>query len=198
MARLSPLIIGIGGTTRAGSTSEKALRFCLERAAALGCRTDIAAGPDLPAEHYDLSRPERSPEAARLVALMRAADGLIIATPGYHGTISGLVKNALDYSEDLRTDARVYFDGLAIGCIAVAEGPQALGSTVAAIRSVVHALRAWPTPYAAMINGSTKPFGEDGRTVEPNAAQGLTLVAEQVVEFALMRRALAEQRRAVA
>jgi FMN reductase len=38
---------------------------------------------------------------AELVEAVRGADGIIIAAPGYHGTVSGLVKNALDYLEDL-------------------------------------------------------------------------------------------------
>ncbi len=198
MKRHSPLIIGLGGTARAGSTSEKALRFALERASALGCRTDIIAGPQMPIEHFDPSSRERSANAARLIDLLRQADGLIIASPGYHGSISGLVKNALDFTEDLRTDERVYLDGMAMGCVAAADGPQALGSTIAAMRSIAHALRAWPTPFAAMINASTRPFGEDGQTIDPAAAQALALVAEQVVEFALMRRALNEARTAAA
>jgi FMN reductase len=193
MKSAAPLILGIGGTTRAGSTSEKALRFALARAAAAGCRTEIIAGPEMPVEHYDPGKPERSASAARLVSLMREASGIIIASPGYHGSVSGLVKNALDYTEDLRTDSRVYFDGIAMGCIAVADGPQALGSTVAAMRSVAHALRAWPTPYAAMINSTTKPFDEAGQPNEITVANGLATVAEQVVTFALMRKAFLSQ-----
>jgi FMN reductase len=185
----APLILGIGGTGRPFSTSEKALRHALAVAQSLGCRTAIVAGPDLPAEHYDPGRPERSEKAAALVRMMRQADGLIVASPGYHGSISGLMKNALDYAEDLRTDSRVYFDGLAIGCIAAADGPQALGSTIAALRSIAHALRAWPTPYAAMINAGARPFGEDGQTIDPSVAAALEITAGQVAEFAFMRQA---------
>jgi FMN reductase len=197
MKRQSPLILGIGGTTRPGSTSEKALRLSLERAAALGCRTEIVAGPDLPTEHYEPGG-ERSLKAARLVDLYRQADGVIAASPGYHGTISGLVKNALDYTEDLRTDERVYLDGIAFGVIAAADGPQALGPTVAAMRAIAHALRAWPTPFAAMINAGARPFGADGATPDAAVVQALRLVSEQVVEFALMRRAFAERDAAAA
>jgi FMN reductase len=186
-----PLIVGIGGTTRAGSSSEKALRLALARAAEMGCRTAITAGPDMPAAPFDPAQSGRSPEAERMLSLLRAADGVIVASPGYHGTISGLVKNALDYTEDMRTDARSYFDGIAMGCIAVADGPQALGSTVAALRSIAHALRAWPTPYAAMINSSSRPFAEDGTPVDQTVAKALAMVGEQVAEFALMRRAAA-------
>jgi FMN reductase len=188
MTKTAPLIVGVGGTTRANSSSERALRVALSAAEAMGATTRLVAGPDLPVEPYDPARPERTDRALNLVAAMRAADGLIIASPGYHGSISGLVKNALDFTEDMRGDARPYFDGRAVGAIVSAEGAQALGSTLAAIRSIVHALRGWPTPYAALVNAAQKPFDADGRpTAETEAA--LSLVGRQVTEFALMRRA---------
>lgn len=190
MVQSFPLILGIGGTTRLGSTSEKALRYALQHASGLGCRTELIAGPDLPLEPFDPSHTFRSDTALHLVKMMREADGVIIASPGYHGSISGLVKNALDYTEDMRADARVYFDGIAFGCIAAADGPQALGSTVATLRSIAHSLRAWPTPYAAMVNSTTKPFGQDGATIDPSVAKGLETMAGQVVFFAMMRQAL--------
>jgi FMN reductase len=103
--------------------------------------------------------------------------------------MSGLIKNALDFSEDMRADANVYFDGKAVGCIAVAAGSQALGSTVATMRSIAHALRGWPTPYAAMINSTERPFDIDGEPMIPAVREALNTVAQQVVEFAQMRRA---------
>ena len=65
----------------------------------------------------------------------------MITSPGYHGTVSGLVKNALDYLEELRGDQRPYLDGRAVGLIAVARGWQASVSTLGTLRQVVHALR---------------------------------------------------------
>ncbi|WP_164076638.1 NADPH-dependent FMN reductase, partial [Stenotrophomonas maltophilia] len=80
---------------------------------------------------YNPGETERSAEAARLVEAFRRCHGVIVASPAYHGTLSGLVKNALDYTEDLRTDERVYFDGLAVGLIVCAGGWQAGGQTLA-------------------------------------------------------------------
>jgi FMN reductase len=181
--------VGVGGATRQGSTTEKCLRYALGRAEALGCRIWMIAGPDLPVEPYDPARPDRSAAAADLVDAVRRADGLIVASPGYHGSVSGLVKNALDYIEDLRSDSRPYLDGRAFGAIVTAEGPQALGSTLTTLRSIAHALRAWPTPYAALVNASQKPFASGDATPEPGTAAALDLLARQVVEFARMRAA---------
>jgi FMN reductase len=185
----APLIVGLGGTTRAGSTSEQALQVALVHARALGCQTVAFAGAGLPAEIYDPARPERSEAARSLVDALRRADGVLIVTPAYHGGLSGLVKNALDFIEDLRDDERVYLQGRAVGSIVCAEGPQAMGSTLASLRAIVHTLRGWPTPFGATLNSSTKPFGEDGRNADAAAIKACQTVTDEVVAFARMWRA---------
>ncbi len=183
-----PFIVGFGGTTRVGSTSERALATALARAASLGCETALFGAGAMPLEPYDPSRQDRSPQALALVGALRRADGILIATPSYHGGISGLVKNAIDFAEDLREDPRVYFEGRAVGCLVCAEGPQAIGSTLGSLRAIIHALRGWPTPYAAALNTRTRPFGADGAAVDPDALRACELVAEEVVAFARMMR----------
>jgi FMN reductase len=185
-----PFIVGLGGTTRVGSTSERAVRVALDHVAALGAETLAIGGADLPQEPYDPGRNERSPRALALVEALRRADGVIVATPAYHGGISGLIKNAIDYTEDMRADARPYFDGRAVGCIVAAEGAQAMGSTLSSLRAIVHALRGWPTPFAATLNTTLKPFGTADQPADPQAVQACELVGRQVLEFARMRHAL--------
>ncbi|MDX3227981.1 NADPH-dependent FMN reductase [Streptomyces sp. ME19-01-6] len=186
-------VVGIGGSNRAGSTAEKALRIVLAAAVRRGARVKLISGPDLVMPLYEYAAAERSEQAKALVDAVASADGLILATPAYHGSISGMVKNALDYMEELRTDRRPYFSGRAVGCISVAGGWQASASAVAALRATVHALRGWPTPLGVTINTETTSFDVDGRVNDPQIAERLELVAEQVVEFALMRRALRAQ-----
>ena len=133
---------------------------------------------------YQPENPERTAAARALVAQLALADGIIIGSPGYHGSISGLVKNALDYAEDLRTDARPYFSGRAVGCIASAGGWPGAINTLSALRDIVHALRGWPTPLGAAINTSDKVFDEAGVCTSPRVAQMLDLIAAEVLSFA--------------
>ncbi len=187
--RTVPFIVGLGGTTRPGSTSERALQVALARAASQGCDTLLLGGAQMPADIFDPTRPERSEAARLLVDALRRADGVVIATPAYHGGISGLVKNALDFTEDLRADARVYLTGRAVGCIVCADGAQAMGSTLAALRAIVHALRGWPTPFGATLNAAAKPFGAPGQAADPVALQACELVADEVLQFARWQQA---------
>ena len=183
---LKPLIVGLGGTTRSGSTSERALLVALAHARSLGCDTLAFGSAQMPTEPYDPSRPERSDAARALVDALRRADGVLIASPAYHGGVSGLVKNAVDFTEDLRNDERVYLQGRAVGCIVYAEGPQAMGSTLASLRAIVHSLRGWPTPFGVALNSSTRPFGAEGQAADPAAVKACETVADEVVAFARM------------
>ena len=187
--QFAPLIVGLGGTTRNGSSSELALRCALDMAAQLGAQTELLAGESLDIPMYAPERRGNCARSERLVTLLRRSHGVIIASPGYHGSISGLIKNALDYVEDMREDEDVYFEGRAIGCVACAYGWQATGSTLAALRSIVHALRGWPTPIGVAINSSVRVFDEAGRCSDVGTAKQLQLMVGQVVEFARMRAA---------
>jgi len=182
-------IVGIGGTTAAGSSTEQALTIALAAARAEGADVTLFDGPFLASlPHYASGVVERSAEARQLVAAIRGAHGLVFASPGYHGSISGLFKNAIDYIEETSKDERVYLDGLPVGLIATAYGWQATGSTLATMRSIVHALRGWPTPLGAGIRSVSGMF-KDNRCSDEASAMQLELVGRQVVEFARLRNA---------
>jgi FMN reductase len=183
----APLVVGFGGTTREGSSSDTALRFALKAAERAGAETVVVPGVALDFPMYAPEKKARSPESMEFLHLLRRSHGLIVASPGYHGSVSGLIKNALDYVEDMRDDADVYFEGRAVGCVACAHGWQATGSTLAALRSIVHALRGWPTPIGVAINSSQKAFDGEGNCLDASVSKQLELMASQVVEFARMR-----------
>ena len=73
-------------------------------------------------------------------------------------------------------------------CLSItADGAQAAGTTLMAVRAIIHAMRGWPTPFGAALNATVKLFDEAGVCREPKDAWQLDTVAEQVMEFASMR-----------
>lgn len=181
----TPRIVGIGGTTRANSSSERALQVALDHAASLGASTTLFGGEELAQlPHYAPENPERHDVAVRLVAALREADGVIISSPAYHGGISGMLKNALDYTEDMNKDERVYFDGRAVGVIASGYGWQAIVATMNQIRTIAHALRGWVTPLGAGVNSLDGPIDADGNVADERVEFQLHTVAKEVVWFA--------------
>jgi FMN reductase len=150
----SPHIVALGGTTRAESTTGRLLAAALAMAEARGAHTTLLTGSAIAFPHYEPGSAEGHPEIERYLAALRSADAVIVGSPGYHGTLSGLVKTALDYVEQLSKDERAYLDGLPVGLIATAAGWQAAVSTLQALRTIVHSLRGWPTPMGLAVNTS--------------------------------------------
>jgi FMN reductase len=182
-----PYIVALGGTTRVGSSTQKALAVCLREIASLGGETHLVSGTDLDLPPYTPGA--KLPLRARnIVAELRRADGVILGTPGYHGGISGLVKNALDYVEELRTDERPYLEGRAVGCVVTAAGEQGAVSALLALRSVVHALRGFPTPLGAAIVTAGEIFDTAGKCLSEKIDLQLKTLSRQVLTYAVLQR----------
>ncbi len=184
-----PLVVAIGGTLRRHSSTEKVLRLVLDRCAEQGATTCLITGDDLVMPPYAPDLADRSETAVRLVDAIRSADAILIGSPGYHGSISGLVKNALDYVEDLR-EACGYFGGRPVGCVATGAGWQGAVSTLNAIRSTVHALRGWPTPLGIAVNTADPLYSADDPGRSNALAGNCAELARQMLEFVSAQRAL--------
>jgi FMN reductase len=175
-ARPGPRIVGLGGSASPSSTTDGLLRQCLQLLETAGARTTLLPGEWLARlPIYQLDAPAGA-TAHELVETVRAADAVVIGTPGYHGGMSGLMKNALDHLEALRGDARPYLDGRPVGVIVTAAGWQACGTALVSVRSTIHALRGWPTPFGVSVN-----------TAEPvddlRVAGALQILADQLLSF---------------
>lgn len=184
-----PFVVGIGGTTRAGSSSETLVRCVLKEVEARGGSTRMFGGAalaELP--HYAPESSTRSEMQRDFIDAVRRADGFVIGSPAYHAGVSGLVKNAIDLVEDLREATDGYFSGRAVGTVITAAGWQACGITLQALRGIVHALRGWPTPLGITINTVfQKPFDSTGALVDKDVQAACATQAEQIMTLARAR-----------
>jgi len=175
-----PFVVGLGGGLKAGSATEQALEVALGGAQKMGARVELFGADDIMRLPLYLAEGwQKSPAAIRLIDLIRSADGLVIASPGYHGSISGAVKNAVDYIEETARDERPYLSNIPVGLIGVAAGYQAAMGTLMTLRQIVHALRGWPTPLGVAINTRVTPL-IDGSCDDSLIQQQLFTVGTQV------------------
>lgn len=180
-------VVGLGGTLRSNSSSEQVLRIALQAANDQGATTRMFGGADLSAlPMYSPDVTGRSALACELVDEIRTADGVILSAAAYHGAVSGLLKNAIDYIEDLRDGDAPYLSGKPVGVAVTSFGAQAGVSTLASLRMVIHALRGWPTPYGAVVDSSITPVRQEHPDM--GVSERLTLVATEVVSFGKMQR----------
>lgn len=177
-------ILGIGGTTRASSSSERVVQLVLDKCCELGAATQMFGGEKLAGlPHYAPELKTRTAEQIELLEAVRVADGLVIGTPGYHGGISGLVKNAIDLLEDTRTDEhRCYIDGCPVGLVVCAAGWQATGVALSSLRDITSALRGWPTPIGLAVNSVAQPpFDDKGMVADPSLEAMASAQAGQII-----------------
>ena len=116
----------------------------------------------------------------RLRDVVRSAQGLILGTPEYHGSYSGVLKNALDL---MGFDE---FEGKMLGLVGVSGGKMGAFGAMNDLRDVGRALHAWVVPEQASIPEAWKAFDERGRLKDAALAERVKEVGRQVARFALL------------
>lgn len=186
-------VVALGGTPFAQSSTENALNLAARSASASGAEVVTFGGSFLASLPNYLTVPvSECRQAIEIIDAIRRCDGLLIASPGWHGSIAGFIKNALDYLEETAKDRKPYLDGVSVGLIANAYGPQAATNTLATMRCIIHALRGWPTPLGVCVSSVPGLF-VDGKCTDERISNQLEMVGKQVVEFAVARRIMARE-----
>jgi FMN reductase len=110
---------------------------------------------------YNPDDHEPTETAATLIESCQAADGLLWSSPLYQGTISGALKNALDWLHVLGDRDPPYLHDKVIGVISAAGGTQGLQALQHdGIR--VRALRGWAVRYVVPVAAVARPNGTSG------------------------------------
>jgi len=179
-------VVGIGGTLREGSSSLGALRRALDSAEDAGAEVELLDLRELALPMYEPGRPldDYGPEVRRFVEAVRGADALILSTAAYHGTLAGVTKNALDFTQFLARDERPYFDGRIVGLISTAGGDQAATNANGAMINVVHALRGIVAPLMVAIPQAWRITDDDGNITGEDHGGQLDQLGALVVELA--------------
>lgn len=149
-------VVAFGGTLNPKSTTLIALRCVLDEAAARGAETELMDVGTLSLPTYDWGAPP-TPAVERFVASIYAADALVWGSPLYHGTISGLFKNAIDWLEVLSDRAPPYLTDKPVGLIGIAAGAQSL-QAITTMEQIVRSLRGWTVPLVVPINRASEVF----------------------------------------
>jgi FMN reductase len=92
-------VLGVSGSMREGSTSRRALSIVLEAARAQGGEAETRL-LDLRELDLPMYRPQPTTHNKSVAEAGKAvewADAFVFATPDYHGSMSGAMKNFLDY-----------------------------------------------------------------------------------------------------
>ncbi|MCX4696580.1 NADPH-dependent FMN reductase [Streptomyces sp. NBC_01408] len=151
------MILCILGSSAPDSVSRRVLELAADRIRAAGEPCELLdLSQEFPARHRlaDYDDPPPGSQTAALRDRIARAGGVVLATPVYHGSYSGLLKNALDH---LAGDA---FADLPVALIAAGGGPRGAGTACDQMRSVVRALSGWAVPTHVAATGGDFAPGE--------------------------------------
>jgi len=190
---MTTIILGLGGSLRPGSVTTLALRIALEGAEETGLSThllDLATLP-LPLFNGTYSLEEYTPEGREAILILlnavRGAQGFIFASPTYHNTISGSLKNALDYIELLKDDHPPRLEGKVVGLMSVQLGVSGTGNhTITTMLLAARAMRAWVAPTMVAVPDSRQMFNEEGQAYDPTLSKRLHTLGAEVARASEM------------
>ncbi|CAA9587198.1 FMN reductase [uncultured Synechococcales cyanobacterium] len=169
-------IVGIAGSLRPNSYTHQALNLATQRIEAMGASVEVIdlrtmtlpfcdGGDDYPGY----------PDLEKLQATVKAADGLILATPEYHGSTSGVLKNALDLMSFEHLSDKV------TGLISVLGG-QSNSNALNDLRLIVRWVHGWVIPEQIAIPQAWKAFGSDGKLLDQKLSERFDQFAQSLVE----------------
>ncbi len=179
-------VAGIGGTLREGSTSLGALRRALAASEDAGAEVELLDLDELKLPMYEPQKPlrEYGDNVRRLIGALREADAVLISTAAYHGTLAGVTKNALDFTQFLGKDEHPYFEGKVVGLISTAGGEQAATNANAAMVNTVHALRGVVAPLMVGVTKAWQRTDDNGDITDDKYGGRLDDLGRLVVELA--------------
>lgn len=180
MSAAAPRVVGIGGSLRAASLSNRALELVLERVRARGGETQLfdMRTAVLPFCNGDKKEPWPAyPDVARLRQMARGADALVLATPEYHGGMSGVLKNAVDLLDF------EHLEGKVVGAVSVLGG-MSNSSALNDVRRVMRWCHAWVVPEQVAIGRARTTF-VDGRLDDPELLERIDGLAASLVRNAV-------------
>ena len=173
-------VVTICGSLRPDSTTARALMVASEAARVAGADIEVVHLGALNLPFCDGRADELSygGGAEAFIRQVRSADGLLIGSPNYHGSIAGVLKNALDL---LGPDA--IRDKL-VGLLATARGDAGAMNTLNHLRHVCRWMNGWVIPAEVSIPRAHEIIGSADDELPPGLDAELRKLGRELVRYA--------------
>ena len=178
-------ILAFAGSLRRDSFNKKALKIAADGARAAGAEVTILDLRELEMPIYDgdLERDKGLPDGARrFKAALAAHQAILVASPEYNSSISGALKNAIDWAT--RTDkgggSTENFQGKVAGILAASPG--ALGGLrgLVALRSILGNIGVIVIPEQHALVKAHEVIAADGTIADAKQREALEKIGARV------------------
>ena len=170
-------ILGLAGEYRSTSKSGMLVNAALKHAETRGAEVvfwDLAEKPlPLVGEEGCWSHPN----VKEFQALLEQCDAFFLSSPEYHGTMSGVMKNTMDWMYDKHVGGKVFGLMSTLGGVTNA-------NTLNHMRIALRWLHGWPVPEQMAVGHVKEAFDEKGELVDENLTQRLESLVESVLAAA--------------
>ncbi len=170
-------LLGVASSLRENSSSTAALTITLDLSKKYGAQTRLLNLKQTKLPLYDPNESQTSTELQKVEEDVEWADAIILATPDYHGSMSGVMKNFLDYfwSE---------FAGKTFGYICASHEK---GLTVMDhMRTSVRQCYGWSLPYGISVSDGSDL--KDGKIISQRLKSRLEMLARDLVVYGSLLR----------
>jgi len=179
-------VLGVAGSLRRGSFNAAALRAAGELLPA-GMTLEIFDLAPIPLYNADVDAAGQPESVIRLKQAIGAADAILIATPEYNYSVSGVLKNAIDWAS--RPPAKTPFHARPVAIMGASSG---LFGTVRAqvhLRQILQSNNAlvMPKPEVHITQAAGK-FDDAGRLADETTRAHITKFLAALAEWARRHR----------
>lgn len=164
-------VLGVAGSTRKGSYSARALAIALEHVKKQGAEVRMLELNKTVLPLYNPNAPA-SKEVEQAAEAVAWADAFILASPDYHGSMSGALKNFLDHFYE-------EFAGKVFGYV-VASHEKGL-TVMDQMRTAVRQCYGWSMPYGVSVNGPQDMTGDE--IVNARLSKRLQMMSRDLVVY---------------
>ncbi|MCX6968333.1 MAG: NAD(P)H-dependent oxidoreductase [Verrucomicrobia bacterium] len=184
----TPRILAFAGSLRAGSFNKRLIKIAVEGARAAGAEVTLIDLLDfpLPILNQDDEAAHGLPEnAKKLKALFVSHHGLLISSPEYNSSITGVLKNVIDWVSRAETEDEpplIAYTGKT--CALVSASPGALGGLRALVhvRAILGNIGVFVLPGQVSIPKADEAFDENGALRDAHKQKSVHDLARKLVE----------------
>ena len=184
-----PKILAFAGSTRTDSFNKKLIKIAVNAARNVGAEVTLIDLRDFPMPLYDgdLEKDKGLPEnAKKFKKMLLEHQGLLISSPEYNSSISGVLKNAIDWAsrkESTEEEALVCFKNKVAGIMSASPGGLGGLRGLVHLRAMLGNINVLVIPQQLAVNFADKAFDANGALIDPKQNKGVENISAALVKI---------------
>ena len=182
----APKVLAFAGSLRKDSFNKKLARVAADAVRAAGGEVTLIDLKDFPMPLYDgdiESSEGIPPNAKKFKELMLAHEALLISSPEYNTSITGVLKNTIDWASraEKGEPPLACFDRKVAGLLSASPGAFGGMRSLAAIRSILSNIRVLVLPEQVAVPKAHEAFGPEGKLLDAKLSGAVENLARRLV-----------------